>query len=49
MVPFEQSVKVQRMVKGAELIPLDGVGHYPQFASPKRLAAIIKARALKRE
>ncbi len=45
VVPFEQSVKVQRMVKGAELIALDRVGHYPQFACPERLAAIIKAWA----
>lgn len=43
LVPTDQSWGLHRMVPASELILLEGVGHYIQFARPKELAEIVRA------
>jgi pimeloyl-ACP methyl ester carboxylesterase len=45
LVPTEHSKGLHRLVPTSELILLDGVGHYIQFARPEELAEIVRAAA----
>jgi magnesium chelatase accessory protein len=41
MVPPWQARKIQRLVPGAEMIPLTGLGHLAHEEAPERVAEVV--------